>query len=461
MKSLIGLVFVLSTTVGATAQMCSMTSVGKTPLTDLGTGTYMGMTGGLYPGGSNVRPAAHEAAGLAQAALIVPRDATGAVDYPFGKIVFLSLGMSNTTQEFSTFMPIAAADPNKASRVLLVDGAQGGQDAVDISDPSAAFWTNVDTRLATAGVTANQVQAVWLKEAIAGASGSFVAHANLLKGYLKTICQIALSRYPNLKQIFLSSRIYGGYATTMTNPEPYAYEGGFAVKWLIEDQIAGDPGLNYGAVTGPITAPWLSWGPYLWADGTTPRSDGLVWNCSDYVADGTHPGTTGRQKVAAMLNTFMTTDTATTPWYLASIGSIPAIVNGIGPGTPGTLGPPLIVTNGAPRLGRAEFAIGVQMARAQSPAILLVSLAPAQLVFGSATVWVDPNFLILPNAGFSTTLATNQIGNAFIPLPIPADPLLEGIDLFAQWFVYDTLGQGFPEVGGAALSGGLYLQVGY
>ena len=34
--------------------------------------------------------------------------------------------------------------------------------------------------------------------------------------------------------MFLQSRTYGGYATTNENPDPYAYEYGFATKWLIQ-----------------------------------------------------------------------------------------------------------------------------------------------------------------------------------------------------------------------------------
>ncbi|MDP9264770.1 MAG: hypothetical protein M3O91_01435 [Chloroflexota bacterium] len=36
----------------ATAADCAKTSVGLTPLTDLGTDSYMGVRGGLYPGGT-------------------------------------------------------------------------------------------------------------------------------------------------------------------------------------------------------------------------------------------------------------------------------------------------------------------------------------------------------------------------------------------------------------------------
>ena len=88
----------------------------------------------------------------------------------------------------------------------------------------------------------------------------------------------------------MSSRIYGGYATTALNPEPYAYEGAFSIRWIIDAQIKGDPKLNWDAARGEVKAPVVLWGPYLWADGTTPRKDGLVWNRDDLRDnDGTHP----------------------------------------------------------------------------------------------------------------------------------------------------------------------------
>src|SRR5262245_50395118 len=39
---------------------CANPFVDRTPLTDLGTGTYNGYQGGLYPGGTNERPASHD-----------------------------------------------------------------------------------------------------------------------------------------------------------------------------------------------------------------------------------------------------------------------------------------------------------------------------------------------------------------------------------------------------------------
>jgi len=142
----------------ARAQNCTGTSVGSTPLSDLGPGLYKGFPGGLYPGGLGVLPADHLTSALRIATRLVPRDALGNPS-PAGKLVLLSIGMSNTTAEFATFVPLANADPRKSPSVVLVDGAQGGQTASIIRTPNASFWTVVGQRLAAASTSAAQVAA--------------------------------------------------------------------------------------------------------------------------------------------------------------------------------------------------------------------------------------------------------------------------------------------------------------
>ncbi|MEK6570938.1 MAG: hypothetical protein AABZ61_06180, partial [Bacteroidota bacterium] len=231
------------------------------------------------------------------------------------KLCCSPLAWSNATQEFSVFKSIADTTSSKNPKLVIVDGAQGGQTAAIISNPSANFWTVIDQRLTTAGVTRQQVQAAWVKEANAGPTESFPRHAQILDSQFVLISRILKSRYPNIMLAYWSSRTYGGYATTNLNPEPYAYESGFAVKWTITRQINGDTALTYSGQNA--RAPWLSWGAYLWADGLVPRSDGLTWICDDFVtSDRTHPSASGRLKVAQMLLNFFKTDTTTKGWFL-------------------------------------------------------------------------------------------------------------------------------------------------
>src|SRR5579862_8580891 len=92
----------------ASGSDCSKTSVGFTPFIDPYPRPYQGQTVALYPTG-NQPPPAHRALGLQQAVQVTPRDAVGNAD-PNGRIVLLSIGLSNTTEEFSAFIPLAMAD---------------------------------------------------------------------------------------------------------------------------------------------------------------------------------------------------------------------------------------------------------------------------------------------------------------------------------------------------------------
>lgn len=304
-----------------------------TPLTELGTGKYKGEDGGLYGGGRNAPPPLHAEAARAEAARIQPLDEAGKPSKS-GKIVLLSVGMSNTTMEFSRFKVEADRDSAKAGNVVIVDGAQGGQTATIWANPAAQAWEQVDSRLKRAGVTPQQVQAVWLKQAEAGPArlGEFPAHAQALKNHLIPVLNLLKGEFPNLRIAYLSSRIYAGYATTPLNPEPYAYESAFSVRWLIQDQISGRPELNYDPGRGEVKSPLLLWGPYLWGDGMTARqSDGLVWERKDLAErDGTHPSDpSGREKVAQMLLNFFKTDPTARVWFTAGKSAA-----SVGPATP-------------------------------------------------------------------------------------------------------------------------------
>lgn len=331
----------------------------KIPLMDMTPSeNYLTFQGGLYENSDDAVPADHDAAGLAAAAAIQPLDTNGNASAS-GTIVFVALGRSIGVDEFTVFMNQAATNSgvNQAT-LVIVNGA--------LSGAMPCVWTVVsglppcnptlgnqydrvrDTVLAPLGLTEKQIQAAWIEEyngdpaadgfqslcdpTMAGCSND-VSHTETLRyeQQLGGILRAAKARWPNLQQAFHSTRIYGGYATTNHSSEPYPYEYGFSAKWLIDAQIlqirsggtaidptAGD--LNYK--TG--AAPWTAWSAYTWANGDTPRSDGLIWcngqtgsPCNgevDFQTDGIHPNSQGDQKVANLLLNFFL-NSSYTPWF--------------------------------------------------------------------------------------------------------------------------------------------------
>lgn len=293
---------------------CSRTSVGLIPLIDMTAAQdYFGLEGGLYGDGQNSPPADHlERARLATAD-IQPRDAAGNPS-PDGRIGLIAIGMSNAMQEFDYFMNVAA--PEKSPPVTLVNGARPGNVASYWArpDPDNDPWVFLANVIQRAGLTPQQVQVVWLKQANGGPQpgrDDFPVYAQKLRDDMATIVRRVRETYPNVRIVYLTSRIYAGYSLIALSPEPFAYEGAFSVRWLIQDQIAGggESGVTYD------NAPLLLWGPYLWADGTTPRSDGLIWVCDDFKRDGVHPDGAGRLKAAQLMLDFFKTDPLASQWF--------------------------------------------------------------------------------------------------------------------------------------------------
>jgi Putative Ig domain len=298
------------------------TNVPMIPLNDLGTGTYLGMEGGLYGGGSNVRPPDHDAAGVSIAQGIGPLDANGNPD-PNGSYALLAIGVSVTRTIMDQFQPMESADPVLHPNLKIVNGAINAVDAPDWADPTSGAWQTVlNFYLPYQGLTAQQVVAAYVHMPHPGKGPGtiFPADQGDQETDLINILKNLHTYFPNLKLAYLSSPYYGGYAGNGTGyVEPNPYESGFAFTTVILDQINGDPDLNYNPANGPVMAPWISWGPYLWANGLNPRIDGLVWSCQDLNPDGTHPSTPlGRDKAAGLVVTFFKTDDTTTLWYLNS-----------------------------------------------------------------------------------------------------------------------------------------------
>ena len=253
----------------------------------------------------------------------------------------------------------------------------------------AHLYTNCNNLLTSLGLSPNQVRVVLYKDADSGRpddgpglapipSSGFVDCATSYSGQppYPDACNLMHNMggaartvkgvYPNVQQMFVHSRIYGGYANPndsagnyfqRLNPEPFAYEHGFAMKWFIQAQIDEVKHGTVNPVTGPLNynqAPWIDWGAYLWAAGKWIPCNNCGWSPSltwsqdvlgpagcvsngppseecDFQAtfgnmvpappDNTHPSNCGRDKVSKMLvyqycNGVVPTETYMQPWLV-------------------------------------------------------------------------------------------------------------------------------------------------
>jgi len=312
------------------------------------------------------------------------------------------MGGDNVVQQSLIYQVYSPSTPLVGSHVAVFDGAFG-QQALDRWDPYDGFYASggctfagtdaddsecnyerVKRDLLNNGFSENQVQAIFMKAADpfpecdlahdTGCAPGEIADAYTAEQHLSDIMQYlrcckldennistGISRYPNLQQVFITSRTYGGYANGLTlppaagnanclNPEPFAYELGFSIQRLIVGQIDEDanvtdtdPYRNGTIPNGSVKysgtpnqlggAIWFDWGPYLWANGTSPNSDGVFWcdsttrtntNCSgaqdlgdfrygdltptftQYFGDHIHPTAQGAQIVANELVCWIT-----------------------------------------------------------------------------------------------------------------------------------------------------------
>ena len=351
--------------------------------------------GGLYENGTNAVPVDHSKAGLMFSDQVQPLDVNGNPSAG-GLIVLLSVGMSNTKDEFGTFLRTYVQTPPYSTQInpalAVVNGALDG-----VAACSWTYWytpfpgqncggslttspydlltpqfggSKIDCSPPTASCPShNQVQVIWLKQANSlvkpfpptlplntgcppaqPQNNSTCADALYYEYLLSGILRAIRIRYPNVKLVFLTSRIFGGYgdgANVQTkSPEPFTYEYGFSTKWLIQAQInQADRGASADPIAGNLAysaAPWAAWGPYIWANGPNPRGgdpvfpNGLVWchgagtdgretaACTlspgvfedDLQVDNVHPNGNGQDKVASYLWNFFSTSPYANNWFL-------------------------------------------------------------------------------------------------------------------------------------------------
>lgn len=258
-------------------------------------------------------------------------------------------------------------DPTPFGHYANTNDCQWGGDATN----AECNYDRVRHDLIYNGFSEKQVQAVFLKSSTSfpqcDLKGLYCAAGAMPDAYLSEIylgdilrylkcCKLddngestGVPRYANLKQVFLTSRTYGGYANGTPHgclsPEPFAYEEGIAVQRTIVAQINQSPGyppIEYAGHLGYDVAPWVDWGPYLWTNGELGRSDGVKWcnrqgdafcaldqhdvrygdpdmGYEAYWGDFTHPTAQAEKKVADQLVQFINKDTGSAwirPWVV-------------------------------------------------------------------------------------------------------------------------------------------------
>ena len=206
---------------------CSNSSTGLMPLTDLGQNLYLGQfQGGLYPGGLNLPPAVHAQEGEARGQALRPLDPDGAPSLN-GRIGLVSIGMSTTSQEFcsdvsfppcapTSFMAKSSSNAGIDPRVVPINGAALGEVTSRWVSPTQANYDRIrDQWLMPAGMSELQVQVAWVKLSSINPTVSLPAPASdalIMLVELANVVRALRIRYPNLAQVFFSSRHYGAMA---------------------------------------------------------------------------------------------------------------------------------------------------------------------------------------------------------------------------------------------------------
>jgi hypothetical protein len=281
-------------------------------------------------------PADHLAIGMTAASRIQPLDADGNPS-PDGKIVFLSIGFGETARIMQSFMDIAADDVRvERQHLVLLNGARDGADFhfwAERPDGVPQYSRVTSDTLMPAGVTPQQVQIAWVEIDNAPAFiplGAADGDAYYLKAYIGDTLREMRRQYPNLQIAYLSSRTYTGYSTTGRSREPFAFESGYSNRWIITNQIDQErmavPEWYWDTRGGLLddtprrnVVPWVAWGPYLWANGTTPRSDGLTWQRGDFEADGETLSPSGAAKGAKLLFDFLLHEPTAQGWFRSGL----------------------------------------------------------------------------------------------------------------------------------------------
>ena len=294
------------------------TTVARIPINDLGTGLYMGYTGGLYPGGAN-SPSGVYADDLYQiSSSIVPLDTFGKASSN-GKIAFMSLGASIGGKNMKALITKTKGNPLTNPKLLLMNGNEGGVYAslASTMNPDDPYWLHVSSVLKNNKSSYRQTQVIYLETDLGITTNKFPERPNAVKNSIEASAKTIKQKFPNAKVLYLLARTrtfnnhYNNGAAWNVEPCPYYF--GWACKWAIEDQINGVPGTGYKGAN--VVSPIVTWGFYQWADSLPRKTDDFYWRYSE-TKDGLHSNdTNGQDTLATRFQNFLLSDVNARQWY--------------------------------------------------------------------------------------------------------------------------------------------------
>ena len=248
-----------------------------------------------YPSFEVPRSAEHQAAGIA-AGESVSADAIVAV-----------LGYSTTNMIFRQYENAVETD------FKLVNAALPGMDIERWASREVAFPRAIETIQEATGSAdpdiAERVEVLIVQIAIAGTDTERVEYVRSL---INETIRVSRIHFPNVKQVYLVGREFGGWSKQdAPDGSVFAGEpGNWALSIAIDRAVADNAGRPDGV--------WVGAGPYMWANGDTPRADGLTWSEELFKEDGRHLRDPAAKNAALMIHEFFLND-ETAPWYEARV----------------------------------------------------------------------------------------------------------------------------------------------
>jgi hypothetical protein len=267
---------------------------------------------GLYPGAKNEMPEPHQESGERVAAAIRPLDAEGKPD-DAGRILALVMGHSNCRMYFGALEKhLTEHRAELHPRFELLNAAVGGQQLPQLVQLEGPVWELSAKLLSRPGYSPQQVQVLFLHTTYHGAGnrnhvppGPFPETLQQMQRDLVKVLNHCLHLYPNLRLAYITADGFRHF----TNFEPHVWQEAFAMKWLIESQLKGEPGTEFEGADRKL--PWLTWGPYIWDN---------AWDQS-YFTDGVHPAPKALSIFVESYWQHLAGDSVAKRWLMRSAGS--------------------------------------------------------------------------------------------------------------------------------------------